>query len=130
MSQLPRARLMTARALFTAALCTHLLIAGLSASALARRPAASRTVRAALLSASQQRDCLVVRTGNTALSLHQCQRRADSFAAAISHPPASPAFAGQAAYAAAPPPTKARVSLLPAASRAPPSLVAQSDAAN
>jgi hypothetical protein len=122
MKQLPRARLIVVRALFTIALCTHLFIAGLSASA--HQLAASRTDRAALLSASQQRDCLIARTSSTTLSLHQCQRRADSFAAAISSPLASLTFTGQAAYAAAPPPARNYATLLPAASRAPPSLVA------
>jgi hypothetical protein len=124
MKQLRQDRLMSVRAMVTIALCTHLFIAGLSASASARQMAASRTARAALLTASQQRDCLVARTGSTASSLHQCQRRADSFAAAISSPLASLTFNGQVAYTAQPPPARNYAALLPAASRAPPSLVA------
>lgn len=124
MKQLRHNRLIVVRALFTVALCIHLFIAGLSASASAHQLAASRTDRAALLTASQQRDCLVARTSSTALSLHQCQRRADSFAAAISSPLASLTFTGQVAYAAEPPVVRNFAALLPAASRAPPSLVA------
>lgn len=124
MKQLPQARLIAVRALFIIALCTHLFIGGILACAPAQQFAASRTARVALLTASQQRDCLVARTTSTTLSLHQSQRRSDSFAAAINSPLTALTFTGRMAHLCDPPTVGAYASLLPAASRAPPSLVA------
>jgi hypothetical protein len=124
MKQLPQARLMTRRALLITALCTHLFIAGVSACAQAHEIAPTPADRSIVLTISQPRDCLVARTSSTTLSLHQSQRRSDTYAAAIISCLASLTFTGQPAHTAELPTAGLHASLLPAASRAPPSLVA------
>jgi hypothetical protein len=124
MKQLSQARSMTRRALFITALCTHLFIAGLSSCVQAHEIASPSADRAVHVSVSQPRDCLVTRTGNATHSLHQSQRRSDSFAAAISKPLASLTFTVKPAHLTELPTPGIYASLLPTASRAPPSLVA------
>jgi hypothetical protein len=114
---------MTRRALFITALCTHLFIAGLSVCAQAHEIAAPLTDRSVRFTAPPPRECLVARTSSTTLSLHQSQRRTDPLAAAIISRLASLTFTEKLAQTTEPPTVRVQVSLLPAASRAPPSLV-------
>jgi hypothetical protein len=125
MKQLRQTRAMTRRALFITAFCTHLLIASLSVCGAQGHeidsPPTDRSVR---FTASQPRDYLVARTSSTTLSLHQSQRRSDPLAAAIISRLASLTFTEKPAHITELPTARAHASLLPAASRAPPSLVA------
>ena len=123
MKQFPQARLMTRRPLFIVALCTHLFIAGVAACAQARETASTLADRSERLTASPSRDCLVARPSSTTLSLHQSQRRSEPFAAAISSSLVALRVKGKLAHPADLPAARAYASLLPAASRAPPSLV-------
>src|SRR5262249_988258 len=101
-----------------------LLADGRPSYAPAHQIAATRAACVVSVTAPQPRDALVARSHSTTLSLHQNQRRPDHCAAAIVSPFAStlrtvkpPRTAGLSA-------ANIRASLLPAASRAPPSLVA------
>ena len=124
MKQLRQTRSMTRRVLFITALCTHLFIAGLSVCVQAHEIASPLADRSIHFTASQACDCLVARTGSTTLSLHQSQRRSDPLAAAIISRLASLTFTEKPAHTTEPPTARIHASLLPAASRAPPSLVA------
>jgi len=124
MKQLPQTRSMTRRALFITALCTHLFIAGLSACVQAHEIASTFADCSIRFTASQPRDCLVARTSSMTLSLHQSQRRSDPLTAALISRLASLTFTEKPAHTTELPTARAHASLLPAASRAPPSLVA------
>src|ERR1051325_8644733 len=124
MKRLRQAMRGTTSALLVSALCAHLLIAGLSAAGPSLASAASPETSVARIHTSQPRDVLAARSHTASLSLHPNARRSDGFAAALISPPACPAFAQFPARTAHPPTAKSSASLLPAASRAPPSLVA------
>ncbi|MFL6212578.1 MAG: hypothetical protein ACJ74J_01660 [Blastocatellia bacterium] len=124
MKQLRQARRMTTGALMVSALCAHLLIAGLCTTAPPFEIGASPETSVARVTTSPPRDVLAARNHTASLSLHTNARRTDSFAAALVSPLARLTFAPTRARIVYPTTAKRSASLLPAASRAPPSLVA------
>jgi hypothetical protein len=124
MKRLRQARRMTTSALMIGALCAHLLIAGLRAGGPSPEPVASSATRVARVTTPQPRDAVATRSHNATLSLSNNARRTDSFAAALISPPARPTFAQTQARTVQPPRANESTRRLPAASRAPPSLVA------
>jgi hypothetical protein len=117
-------RWITTGALLVAALCTPLLAAERTPYTPAHQVAATQADCAIDVSAPQPRDALVARSSSATLSLHQNHRRADHFAAALASPVASTLSTVKPPRAAGLPVLRIHTSLLPAASRAPPSLVA------
>ena len=124
MKRLRQATQVTINALTISALCAHLLVAGLAAAGSPPEFAASLSTSVAHVTTSPPRDVLVARSHTATFSLHQNTRRTDSFAAALVTAYACPAFAPFQTRAVDPPAAGSSASLLPAASRAPPSLVA------
>jgi hypothetical protein len=116
-------RMMTS-ALMIGALCAHVLIAGLSAGGSPPEPIPAPATRVARITTPQPRDAVAARSHSATLSLHHKPRRADSLAAALINALATPTFAHSQARTVHPPTAKESTRLLPAASRAPPSLVA------
>jgi hypothetical protein len=115
---------MTTSALMIGALCTHVLIAGLCASEPPFEHTAPSATHVARVTTPQPRDAVAARSHSATLSLYQNTRRTDSFAAALITTLVNPTFAPLQTRIVSPPAANASASLLPAASRAPPSLVA------
>ena len=124
MTRFRQARRMTISALMISALCAHLVIAGMGAAAPPPESLASLETSMARVTTSQPRDVLVARSHTASLSLHATARRTDSFAAALIRPLACLAFAPTRARIVHPLAARRFALLLPAASRAPPALVA------
>jgi hypothetical protein len=122
MKQLLRARAMTLKALLMAALCCHLLIAGLSAGALIPEPNSRLTHGLGWSSVAPRRDALAAPRQSARLVLRQSPNRADSFTAALSSLVTPLALAGRPAPAIASPVAQSGGALLLTAIRAPPLL--------
>ena len=115
---------MTMSALTITALYVHLFVAGLCVRAASVEADAPTATHVSRVTASPQQDALVARSHSAPLSLHQNARRADGFAAVLTNPSTHLTFARTRARTAHPPTPSPSASLLPAASRAPPPLVA------
>lgn len=124
MKRLAPARLIAIRSLLMTAFYAHLLIAGFAAGGPAPVINASAPIGFIRLKAATTRDCLIAPRPGVTLSLRQGSNRSDHFIAALSPPLIRASFAEQPAPCARRSTASAGGCLLPAASRAPPPLIA------
>ena len=124
MKRLAPARLTAMRPLLMTALYAHLLIAGFAAGGPAPVINSSAPIGCIRLKAATPRDCLIAQRPGVSLSLRQGSNRSDHFIAALGPPVTWASFKEHPAPRATWLTARAGGCLLPAASRAPPSLIA------